>query len=179
MTTIVPTLELKYNKETTSSSTDTNTINNNIIIKPNFDTNITDQIEMISENMSTNTIVKKSDTQNISEFKEALVAILISYFKNNVVLLNDLIELSDKIITKIDDLRLLSLLLSVPKADVQVEVEEMTMKGFCGTVCKKIPRYRKIKDIIINKKQSFEVLYNQYYIQMGMEFNISLEYVLL
>jgi hypothetical protein len=101
-----------------------------------------------------------------------------SYFKNNVELLNNLIELSDKIITKIDDLRLLiALLLSITKADVQVDVEEITMKGFCGTVCRKIPRYQKIKDIIFNKKQSFEVSYNQYYIQM--EFNISLEYVLL
>jgi hypothetical protein len=95
------------------------------------------------------------------------------------VLLYNFIELSDKIITKTDDLRLLiALLLSIPKVDV-VEVEEITMKGFCGTVCKKIPRYRKVKDIIINKKQSFEVSYKQYYIQMGMEFNISLEYVLL
>jgi hypothetical protein len=34
MTTILPTLELKYSKETTSSSTNTITINNNIIIKP-------------------------------------------------------------------------------------------------------------------------------------------------
>jgi hypothetical protein len=146
MTTILPTLELKYNKETTSRYTNTNSI-------------------------------KKSDTpQNISEFKEAFIGVLISYLKNNVVLLNNLIELSDKIITKIDDLRLLiALLLSIPKADVAVEVEEITMKGFCGTVCKKIPRYRKIKDIIINKKQSFEVSYNQYYVQVGMEFNISLE----
>jgi hypothetical protein len=152
LTTILPTLELKYNKETTSSSTNTNTISNDIIIKPTSD-NITDQIEKIPENISANTIVKKSDTQNISEFKEALVAILISYLKNNVVLLNNLIELSDKIITKRDYLRLLlSLLLSIPKADVQIEVEEITMKGFCGTVCKKTPRYRQIKDIIINKK---------------------------
>jgi hypothetical protein len=50
---------------------------------------------------------------------------------------------------------LISLLLSLPKADVQIEVEEITMKGFCGTICKKIPRYRKIKDIIINKKTIF------------------------
>jgi hypothetical protein len=34
MTTILPTLELKYNKETTSNSSNTNTINNNNIIKP-------------------------------------------------------------------------------------------------------------------------------------------------
>jgi hypothetical protein len=30
----------------------------------------------------------------------------------------------------------------------------------------KIPQYKKVKDIIINKKQSLEVSYNQYYIQM-------------
>jgi hypothetical protein len=52
------------------------------------------------------------------------------------------------------------LLIAIPKAYVQVEVEKITMKGFCGTVCKKILWYRKIKDIIINKKQLFEVLYN-------------------
>jgi hypothetical protein len=66
----------------------------------------------IPPEISTNTIVKKSDTpKNISEFKEALIAVLISYFKNSVVLLNNLIQLSDKIITKIDDLRLLIVLL--------------------------------------------------------------------
>jgi hypothetical protein len=64
-----------------------------------------------------------------------LIAILISYFKNNAVLLNSLIELSDKIGTKIDDVRLpKSLLLSIPKADIVVEVEEINMKGFCGTI---------------------------------------------
>jgi hypothetical protein len=56
MTTILPTLELKYNKEITSSS--------------------------INTKISTNTIVKKSDTpENISEFKEAFMAVLISYLK--------------------------------------------------------------------------------------------------
>jgi hypothetical protein len=104
MTTTLPTLELKYNKETTSNSTNTNMINNNIIIKQTSD-NIIDQIENTAENLSNNNSVKKSNIpQNISEFKEALIAVLISYFKNNIVLLNNLIELSDKIITKIDDL---------------------------------------------------------------------------
>jgi hypothetical protein len=81
MTTILPTLKLKYNKKTTSNSTNTNTINNNIIIIPNSDTNITDAgIEMIPENISNS--VKKSDTpQNISEFKETLIVVLISYLK--------------------------------------------------------------------------------------------------
>jgi hypothetical protein len=100
MTTTLPTLELKYNKETTSSSTNTNTINNNIIIKPSSEnTNI--EVPDIELSEPTTLSVKKSDTpQNISEFKEAFIGVLISYFKNNVVLLNNLIELSDKIITK-------------------------------------------------------------------------------
>jgi hypothetical protein len=57
MTTILPTLELKYNKETTSSSTNTNTINNIIIIKPTSD-NITDCPIEIPPEISTNAIVK-------------------------------------------------------------------------------------------------------------------------
>jgi hypothetical protein len=40
MTTILPTLELKYNKEITSNSTNTNTINNNTIIKPITNTDV-------------------------------------------------------------------------------------------------------------------------------------------
>jgi hypothetical protein len=168
MTTILPTLELKYNKETTSSSTNTNTINNNIIIKPT-NNNITNCPIEIPPEIFTNAVVKNSDTpQNISEFKEALIVVLISYFKSNVVLLNNLIELSDKIITKIDDLRpLISLLLSVPALDVGIEVEEITQKGCCGNICKRIKTYRKVEYIIFNKKKSFIVSYNQYYIHMG------------
>jgi hypothetical protein len=84
MTTILPTLELKYNKETTSNSSNTNTTNNNIIIKPSENTNI--EVPDIELPEPTTLSVKKSDTpQNISEFKEALIAVLISYFKNNVV----------------------------------------------------------------------------------------------
>jgi predicted methyltransferase len=102
----------------------------------------------IPPEISTNVSIKNSDTpQNISEFKEAFITVLISYFKNNVVLLNNLIELFDKIITKVDDLRLLiSLLLSIPKAVVVVEVEEIILKGCCKTICKQIPRYRKVKE---------------------------------
>jgi hypothetical protein len=81
MTNILPTLKLKYNKETTSSSTNTNTINNNIIIKPTSEnTNI--EVPDIELPEPTSLSVKKSDTPpNISEFKETLIAVLISYFK--------------------------------------------------------------------------------------------------
>jgi hypothetical protein len=117
---------------------------------------------------------------NITHFKETLMSILISYFKNNVILLNNLVELSDKIITKIEDLRLLiSILIEEPMSAVYIDVEEIIPKNCCNEICKQLPRYRKIKDIIINKKQTFKVTHNQYYIQMGTEFNISLEYVLL
>jgi Ser-tRNA(Ala) deacylase AlaX len=117
---------------------------------------------------------------NKKQFKEALISILISYFKNNVILLNNFVELSDKIITKIEDLRLLiSLLIEESPAAVNIEVEEIEIKNCCGTICKNLPRYRKIKHIIINNKQTFQVSHNQFYIQMGIEFNISLEYVLL
>jgi hypothetical protein len=96
------------------------------------------------------------------------------------VLLNNLIELSEKIITKIDDLKLLlSLLLDVSIDNIDITVEELELKGCCGAFCKSLPRYRKIKDIIINKKLSFKVAYNQYYVQMETEFNVSLEFVLL
>ena len=72
MTTILPTLELKYNKETTSNSSNTNTINNNIIIKPSSEIEVPD-IELPKP---TTLSVKKSDTPpNISEFKEALISI--------------------------------------------------------------------------------------------------------
>ena len=105
--------------------------------------------------------------------------ILISYFKNNVILLNNLVELSEKIITKLDDLKLLiSLLIDTQPTSIYVDVQEVEV-GCCSKVCKHLPRYRKINDIIIDKKQSFKVAYNQYYIQIGTEFNISLEYVLL
>jgi hypothetical protein len=95
-------------------------------------------------------------------------------------LINNLVELSDKIITRIDDLQLLiSLLLDIPLSDVTIETEELTVKNCCGEICKQLPRYRKIEDILIKNKNSFKVLYNQYYVQLQTQFNISLDYVLL
>jgi hypothetical protein len=92
MTTIIPTLELKYNKETTSKSTNTNTINNNIIIKHTSD-NLDVEVPNIELQGPSTLTVKKSDTpENISEFKEAFIMVLIGYFKNNVFLLNNLIK---------------------------------------------------------------------------------------
>jgi hypothetical protein len=80
---------------------------------------------------------------------------------------------------KVDDLILLiSLLLEIDKSNVEIIAEEVESKC-CGRVCSHLPRYRKIEDIIIDKKRSFKVYRNQYYVQMQTEFNISLDYVML
>jgi hypothetical protein len=44
--------------------------------------------------------LEKQDPSVINQFKEVLMNILISYFKNNIVLLNNLVEISEKIIIK-------------------------------------------------------------------------------
>jgi hypothetical protein len=94
--------------------------------------------------------------------------------------LNNLLELSENIVTKIDDLRLLiSLLIETKQENVEIEVEEVELKNCCGKIMSRLPRYRKITDIIIDKKQTFKGSYEQYYIQMKSIYNISLEYVLL
>jgi hypothetical protein len=179
--TTLPNLELKFTKQSElkneSTNSNANTINNNIILNPQAAEKLPQSI--IKSNSISN--LSRIDTpDNVKQFKEALILILISYFKNNVILLNNLVELSEKIITKVDDLKLLiSLLLNTSPSNVCVEVEDVELKGCCAKVCKHLPRYRKIKDIIIDKKQSFKVAYNQFYIQIGTEFNISLEFVLL
>jgi hypothetical protein len=84
--------------------------------------------------------------------------VLISYFKNNVVLLNNLIKLFNKIITKVDKLCLLiSLLLSIPKADIVVEVEKINMKEFCGTV-RKFLDTEKLKILLLIKNNLLKFL---------------------
>jgi Ser-tRNA(Ala) deacylase AlaX len=178
----LPSLELKYNRvsEKQTSNTNTNTINNNIILGGADSSGARGGVSQETPDLSSTSVSRSDSPNNIKQFKEALISILISYFRNNVILLNNLVELSDKIITKIEDLRLLiSLLIEESPVAVSIEVEEIEIKNCCGTICKNLPRYRKIKHIIINNKQTFQVSHNQYYIQMGVEFNISLEYVLL
>jgi hypothetical protein len=182
----LPNLELKYTKTTekhdantlTSSLSNTNT--NNIIINPASETSVQIQ-QSLPKSSSTNQLaLTRSDSPlNVKQFKETLMAILISYFKNNIILLNNLVELSDKIITKLSDLTLLiSILLDMTQDKIQIDVEEISTTG-CGKICKHLPRYRKINDIIIDKKQSFRVSHNQFWVQLQTEFNISLDFVLL
>jgi hypothetical protein len=67
----------------------------------------------------------KQDPSVINQFKEVLMNILISYFKNNIVLLNNLVEISEKIIMKKKDLELLiSILIERPREKIQVDIAE-------------------------------------------------------
>jgi hypothetical protein len=64
--------------------------------------------------------LEKQDPAVINLFKEVLMKILISYFKNNIVLLNNLVEISEKIIMKKEDLELLiSILIERPREKSQ------------------------------------------------------------
>jgi hypothetical protein len=178
----LPSLEIKFRKDktenitNTNTNTNTNTINNNIIIGKEEKLKSDASMPALHQSSS---LVRIQTPTNINIFKEALLDILISYFKNNIVLINNLVELSDDIIMKLDDLKLLiSLLLEIDKSNIEIYVEEINISNCCGKICSHIPRYRKISEIIINKKQSFKVSHNQYYIQMQTEFNISLDYVI-
>jgi hypothetical protein len=192
----LPSLEFKYHKESSkpvsNTNTNTNTINNNIIINDNKDkekekvtkgdsTPSGSESQTISKDNSTRSLaLSRSETpSNIKQFKEAMLEILIGYFKNNIVLINNLVELSEYIVMRVDDLiHLISLLLITDKSNIEIVAGEVESKC-CGKVCSHLPRYRKVEDIIIGKKQSFKVYFNQYYIQMQTEFNISLDYVML
>jgi hypothetical protein len=160
----LPSLELKYNKvsEKQITSSNTNTINNNIVLSSSLP--ITNTENSLEPSTTNTTVTRAVSPDNIKQFKEALISILISYFKNNVILLNNLVELSEKIITKIEDLRLLiPLLIEESPTVVNIEVEEIEIKNCCGVICKNLPRYRKIKHILINNKQAFQVSHNQYH----------------
>jgi hypothetical protein len=179
----LPSLELKYTKtiEKKDTNMNTNTINNNIILSKEETALANVAKAMVLNTSSSVKSLERTETPlNVKQFKETLMSILIGYFKNNVILLNNLVELSEKIITKLSDLYLLiSLLLDIPQERITINVEEITPTGCCAKICKHLPRYRKINSIIIDNKQSFEVAYNQFYIQLQTEFNISLSYVLL
>jgi hypothetical protein len=187
----LPSLELKYVKSTdqnmTNTNTNTNTINNNILI--NTDKNVkSDQV--LTKSASSPASPRIATPNNVKIFKETFMNILIGYFKNNIILLNNLVELSEKIIMKVDDLQLLiSILLEIDRSKVMIEVEELEVKccakfGACASrgkasFCSMLPRYRKINDILINNQMSFKVSYNQFYVQLQTVYNISLDYILL
>jgi hypothetical protein len=125
--------------------------------------------------------LEEQDPKNINRFKETFINILISYFKNNIILLNNLVELSDKIVMKKEDLTLLiSILLERPKENIFIDVlEDMNTNNCLGKCCKQIPqRYKRISKIQVDEKLTFGVMFKYYYTQLENEFNINLNYVI-
>jgi hypothetical protein len=98
----LPSLSLKINKEFKNENKDENeninNINNTIIINKDTKDSTTQLKELLPE------IIEKSQTQEIIKvFKEYLLLTLIDYFKNDLILLNNLLEISKHIVFNEED----------------------------------------------------------------------------
>jgi hypothetical protein len=72
------------------------------------------------------------DTNNLNLCKENLLRILISYFGKNLVLLNNVVELSDGIVTNLDDLTTLAAIITgQSKEQVRIIIKEVEVKNCC------------------------------------------------
>jgi hypothetical protein len=72
------------------------------------------------------------DINNLNLFKENLLRILNSYFGKNLVLLNYVVELSDGIVTNLDDLTtLVAIITGQSKEQVRIIIKEVEVKNCC------------------------------------------------
>jgi hypothetical protein len=173
----LPSLSLKINKEFKNENKNENidNINNTIIINKDTKDSTTELKGVLPE------IIEKSQTPEIIKiFKEYLLLTLIDYFKNDLILLNNLLEISKHIVLKEEDImKLISILVTDGDVSrIKIDYELPDQFKTCGC-CSKLPVYRKITSIIIDKKNSFKIKYKSFYVQMQTEFNISLDYILI
>jgi hypothetical protein len=187
----LPDLTLNLTRKTSIVNTNDNknenknNIINTIILNNNDELNKThisptplyvNEIEKINTD-----IIKTSPCttpEPIKLFKDYLLLSLISYFKQDIVLANNILEISKYIVMKENDLKKLIAIL-VTDDDVSRILVECDLPDSCKCCKFGIPIYKKITSIIIDKKYEFKVTYNQFYTQMQTEFNISLDYVLI
>jgi hypothetical protein len=189
----LPDLSLKLDKKITSSNDNKNENKNNIsntIIINNTEEKrknntprplSTDSTYSNDDSEEENIKIKSlcSTPEPIKLFKEYLLHILINYFSEDLSLINNLIELSKKIILKEKDLKKLISLLITDGDDSKILIEyELPDKLKTCSFCEHVPIYKKILSIIIDNKYEFRYNHNQYSTQMQTEFNISLDYVL-
>jgi hypothetical protein len=191
----LPDLSLKLEKKTTSSNENKNenknNINNTIIINNTEDK--TKTIPSLPESIYLNNDDEDDDNNDenarikslcftpepIKLFKDHLLHILINYFSNDLCLINNLLELSRKIILKEKDLKKLLALLITDGDESKIAIDyELPEKLKSCSCCEHIPVYRKILSIIIDNKYEFKYHHNQYATQIQTEFNISLDYIL-
>jgi hypothetical protein len=170
MTTVLPNLSLNLNKEFKSENKNENI--NSISTTLTTSTNSLNPIKPIS-------IDKSNTAEIIKVFKEYLLKTILNYFKNELILLNNILEVSKHIVFREEDLiKLISIL--VTDCDIsRIKIDhEITNTFNTCECCAKLPIYRKITSIIIDNKNNFEVIYKSLYVQMQTEFNISLQYLL-
>jgi hypothetical protein len=124
-------------------------------------------------------IPQSSTPAIIKLFKDYLLLTLINYFKEDLILINNVIELSKQIVMKEEDLKkLIAILVTDDDVSRILINSELPSQFKCCNSCSSIPIYKKISSIIIDKKYEFKITYNQFYTQMQTEFNISLDYIL-
>jgi hypothetical protein len=124
--------------------------------------------------------IEKSNTPEIIKvFKEYLLKTILDYFKNELILLNDILEVFKHIVFREEDLiKLISILITdCDISRIRLNHEIPDAFNTCG-YCVKLHIYRKITSIIIDNKNNFEVNYNSFYVQMQTAFNIWLQYLL-
>jgi hypothetical protein len=173
----LPNLSLKINKEfkNENKNENINNINNTIIINKDIKDSTSELKEVLPE------IIEKSQMPEIIKtFKEFLLLTLINYFKNDLILLNNLLEISKHIVLKEEDItKLISILVTDGDVSrIKIDTELPDQFKACGCFSK-LPMYRKITSIIIDNKNSFKIKYELFYVQMKTEFNISLDYILI
>jgi hypothetical protein len=173
----LPSLAIKLNKEfkNEKKNENINNINNTIIINKDTKDSSSELKGILPE------IIEKSQTPEIIKiFKEYLLLTLIDYFKNDLILFNNLLEVFKHIVFKEEDIiKLISILVTDGDVSrIKIDYELPDQFKACGC-CSKLPVYRKITSIIIDNKNNFKIKYESFYVQMQTEFNISLEYILI
>jgi hypothetical protein len=190
----LPNLSLNLQKRTSTTNVNENktenknNIINNIILNNNGEektttTTISPTPMYLNdiEKLTNSEIVKTSPCSTpepIKLFKDYLLHSLITYFKQDIVLANNILEISKFIVMKEEDLIKLIAILVTDDDISRILVMTDLPDSFKCCPCSSIPIYKKITSIIIDKKYEFKVTYNQFYTQMQTEFNISLDYIL-
>jgi hypothetical protein len=147
-------LSFKINKELKNENKNENNNNNtnNTIIINKKSTSQTS----LEENKLIH-IEKSQIPKIIKTFKEYLLLTLIYCFKNEMILLNNIIELSKYFVLKEDNLKKLIAILVTENDDSRITLEYELPNSFktCQPCCSKIPIYKKITSIVIDNKHEF------------------------
>jgi hypothetical protein len=110
--------------------------------------------------------------------KDYLLYTLLNYFADEVVLANNIFEKSKLIVMREEHLRkLISFLVTNgDESRVTIVYEPVIKSNCCCGISKFL--FNSITDILIDKKESFKVIYNTFYVQMQETLKISLDFVL-